>query len=158
MTTSPITSLLSKPRGKDDAARIPEWMLDYVRERGKQDIHSLILGEFRRAGITQTTLAARLGHKMADRVCRYLRSPANWTIETVAELLFAICGKLIGFRAIDPLREHVLATTTNAQPTVIIVNFPTGATTSPTGATTSPISRIGPANDQFKLGGIVGHA
>src|SRR5438105_2653319 len=92
MTISPVTSFLSKPLGKDDARRIPEWMIDYVRERSQQDIHSLILREFRRAGITQATLAARLGHETADRVCRHLRSPANWTIGTIAELLFAISG------------------------------------------------------------------
>ena len=126
MTTSPITSLLSKPRDKDDTTRIPEWMLDYVRERSKQDIHSLILAEFRRAEITQVTLAARLGHKMADRVCRYLRSPANWTVETIAELLFAICGKMIGFRAIDPMRDRISETTTNTQPNVVFLAFTPG--------------------------------
>lgn len=102
MTTSPIASRLSKPQGSD---RIPGWMLRYARAHLEQAVHSLVLGEFRRSGITQKELAARLGHKRSDQVCRYLSNPGNWKLDTVADLLFATTGTLSVHFAVEPTRE-----------------------------------------------------
>jgi hypothetical protein len=47
--------------------------------------------EFERSGLSQAELAGRMG-KGADRVCRLLGAPGNWTLDTVSDLLFAISG------------------------------------------------------------------
>lgn len=48
------------------------------------------LREARENGLTQATLARRIG-KDPGRLSNTLGSPGNWTIDTVAELLFGIC-------------------------------------------------------------------
>jgi hypothetical protein len=121
MTISPIESSLYKPGGPNDHARIPEWMVDYARERAQQDLHSLVLEEFRRSGITQATLAERLGHERADLVCRFLRSPSNCTVGRGAEMLFGISGKLIGYSGFDPRQEAAIASTNAFPKTDMIV-------------------------------------
>jgi hypothetical protein len=80
-------------------------MLRYARAHLEQTIHSLVLGEFRKSGITQKELAARLGHRRSDQVCRYLSNPGNWKLDTVADLLFAATGTLSVHFAVEPTRE-----------------------------------------------------
>lgn len=104
MTTSHVRSLLSEVgrRKSGDDAPIPEWMLEYARQLGQQEMHSLVLSEYRKSGITQATLAKRLGKDRADVICRNLKSPANWRSDTFVELLFAISGKLPHYAAVKP--------------------------------------------------------
>jgi hypothetical protein len=79
---------LREPEGSE---RIPEATLAYFRMRNQHRLYSLVIGEFKRSGITQADLARRLG-KGADIVCRWLRSPGNWTADTASDLLFASSG------------------------------------------------------------------
>lgn len=87
MRTSRNTSL-REPSG---TSRVPESTLAYFRTRNKHRMYSLVIGEFKRSGISQADLARRLG-KGTDIVCRWLSSPGNWTLDTLSDLLFAATG------------------------------------------------------------------
>jgi hypothetical protein len=91
---------LSEPKGSD---RVPEGTLGYFRSRNKHRVYSLVIGEFKRCGLTQADLARRLG-KGTDIVCRWLGSPGNWTQDTVSDLLFAISGAEPDYAIRYPLR------------------------------------------------------
>lgn len=88
MTTFRPTTSLCKPEGE---SRIPAGVLAYFQARNKNRVYELVLSEFVRSGISQATLARRLGKK-PDVVCRWLGAPGNWTLDTVSDLLFAISG------------------------------------------------------------------
>jgi hypothetical protein len=98
MRTSP-TSILSKPTGDD---LIPIDTLSYFRARAKRFAYELVIREFVKSGITKATLARRLG-KGADRVSKMLAGPGNWTIDTLAELLFAISAGVPTYGVTYPL-------------------------------------------------------
>ena len=104
MTTSPAL-MLRRPQGEE---KIPEWMLNYVREHNQHRIHAMILAEFEKGGITQAVLAKRLGHKRADQICRTLRAPGNLEADTIAEILFACTGTIDHHRAIAPTAEAAI--------------------------------------------------
>ena len=63
----------------------------YFRARNQYRVHSLILDEFARSGLTQAQLARRCG-KRPEVVSRILGEPGNWTLNTLSDLLFALCG------------------------------------------------------------------
>ena len=88
MPTSRATFTLSKPLGE---SRVPLSTFGYFRARNKRRAYDLVMKEFRRSGLSQATLARRLG-KGTDRVCRMLGGPGNWTLDTMSDLLFAISG------------------------------------------------------------------
>lgn len=85
MSTS-RTGLLFKPRPGE---RVPTTAFAYLRSRAKRHAYDLVMREFKRSGITKAELARRLGKSPAE-VSRMLGGPANWTIQTVSDLLFAI--------------------------------------------------------------------
>lgn len=87
MTTSQTFSL-SKPT-EGEPIRVPT--LAYLRARHKRKLHSLVLAEFKKSGITQAELCRRL-RKDAATVSRLLGEPGNWRLDTVSDLLFAISG------------------------------------------------------------------
>jgi hypothetical protein len=99
MRTSRNTSL-REPSG---TSRVPEGTLAYFRTRNKHRMYSLVIGEFKRSGISQADLARRLG-KGTDVLCRWLRSPGNWTLDTLSDLLFAISGAEPAHAVRHPLR------------------------------------------------------
>jgi hypothetical protein len=101
--TSHLASSLSKPVG--DAA-IDQDDLDYMRERFQGQVHSMVLEAFIESGISQLTLAKRLGHKRADRVCKLLKEPGNWTLNTVIEFVYAASGKEPRYRLANPNEER----------------------------------------------------
>ncbi len=100
MRTSRNT-LLFEPSGAD---RVPEETFGYFRTRNKHRVYSLVIGEFKRSGISQADLARRLG-KGTDIVCRWLGSPGNWTLDTLSDLLFAISGAEPDYAVRHPLRS-----------------------------------------------------
>lgn len=63
---------------------------------------SLVHKEFERSGISQADLALRTG-KGADRICRLLGAPGNWTADTVSDLLFAISGAEVSYGLSYPI-------------------------------------------------------
>jgi hypothetical protein len=87
MSTSQ-TTFLSKPVSGE--AVLPETFA-YLRGRAKRQAYDLVIREFKKSGISKTELARRLG-KTLPEVSRMLGGPANWTIATVTDLLFAISG------------------------------------------------------------------
>jgi hypothetical protein len=82
------TTFLSKPVPGE--AVLPETFA-YLRGRAKRQAYDLVIREFKKSGITKTELARRMG-KTLPQLSRMLGGPANWTIATVTDLLFAICG------------------------------------------------------------------
>jgi len=83
--------ILSKPVGNDP---IPPAMLVYIAQKLKNDFYHVVMAAFKDSGITQAELGIRLG-KDKGQLHRELSGPSNWTIETVAKLLFAINGYLV---------------------------------------------------------------
>lgn len=86
--TTYTTIMLSKPEGDE---RIPAGTLAYMSTRLRQRIHSMILEEFANSGLSQATLARRLG-KEARVVHRWLAAPENMRLSTLSDLVFAING------------------------------------------------------------------
>lgn len=98
MNTSRTTTL-SKPTGEE---RIPIASLGYMRARNKHRLYTLVIREFKKSRISQTTLARRLG-KGTDVVCRLLAAPGNWQLDTISDLLFAISGTEVAYDVSYPL-------------------------------------------------------
>ena len=88
MNTSPATSTLFKPTGDTP---IPGGTFSYFRGRNRFRIYEIIVKEFLKSGLTQATLARRLGRR-PEVVNRVLGAPANLTLDTVSDFLFAISG------------------------------------------------------------------
>jgi hypothetical protein len=99
MTTSRTTFLSDPIPGE----RVSPDTFHYWRARAKREAYDLVLGEFKKSGITKTELARRLG-KTLPEVSRMLGGPANWTIATVSDLLFAITGGLPKWSMVMPKR------------------------------------------------------
>jgi hypothetical protein len=99
MNTYPKTSTLCKPKGAD---LIPVGTLGYFRARNRWQAYDLVLTEFKNSGLTKADLARRLG-KRPEVVSRLLGAPGNWGLDTVSDLLFAICGAAVVYNATHPL-------------------------------------------------------
>jgi hypothetical protein len=97
------TTSLSKPTGDDE---VPFDTYSYFRARAKRFAYDIVIKEFKKSGISKATLARRLG-KGADRVSKMLAGPGNWTIDTLAELLFAISGGVPTFAVSYPLERPI---------------------------------------------------
>jgi len=116
MRISP-TAVPSKPTGD---GRVPEWTLGYFRTRNKYRVYSLVIDELEKSGISQATLARRLG-KGPDLVYRWLGSPGNWTLDTLSDFLFATSGAESGYSILYPLdtaasEEEITSTAREASP------------------------------------------
>ena len=99
MSTSPRTFALSRPA---DATPIPDPSLAYLRTRNRLRIFELVQKAFDRSGLTKAALAARL-KKDGGQLNRLLGAPGNWTLDTVSDLLFAICGGVPQYSIAYPL-------------------------------------------------------
>lgn len=90
MTYSQKNSVLSEIQGE---AAISPGTLAYLCERVRNDFYDYVMSRFRdeeASGLTKTDLARRIG-KTPDRISHILGAPGNWTLDTVTELLIAIC-------------------------------------------------------------------
>jgi len=85
-----------------DGQAVPADTRDYFRARAKRHAYDLVMKELKSSGITRAELARRLD-KGADRVSKMLGGPANWTIITLADLLFAIRGGVPKYEIDYPL-------------------------------------------------------
>jgi hypothetical protein len=92
---------LKRPDGDE---RVPAGTRDYLRARAQRHAYNLVMAELNKAGISRATLARRMG-KGADRVSKMLGGPANWTIVTLADLLFAINGGVPSYGVDYPLER-----------------------------------------------------
>ncbi|MBN13892.1 MAG: hypothetical protein CMJ15_01515 [Pelagibacterium sp.] len=70
----------------------------------RDGLYDYIVRKFMESGLTQATLAKRL-HKEPSQISRLLGAPGNWTIDTCAEILFAIDGSALRVDSYKPLGE-----------------------------------------------------
>ena len=98
------TTGLSEPVGAD---KISIGTLGYVRARHRQRQYDLLVGEFKKGGITQADLARRLG-KSPEVVSRLLARPSNLEADTFADLLFAISGATVKMEVAHPFAAAAL--------------------------------------------------
>ncbi|HEY1543184.1 MAG TPA: hypothetical protein VGG01_12305 [Xanthobacteraceae bacterium] len=103
MSTSAFTTLF-KATGSD---KISLGTLGYIRARNRQRAYSLIVGLFKKSGLTQVELAKRLG-RGTDVISRLLSRPGNWELDTFSDLLFGISGSLASFGAPQPLTSAAI--------------------------------------------------
>src|SRR5258708_486869 len=77
-----------------DDGVIPPGKLSYFRERFRDRLYEIVVSEFlkRKASgqMTRAKLARRIGRK-PEQITRWLGAPGNWTLETVSDLMLAIC-------------------------------------------------------------------
>lgn len=83
--------MLAKPQGDEQISRRA---IAYASESARQDLYDLVVRNCVESGVNKATLAKRL-NKDPGQMSRLLGAPGNWTIDTVAELLFAIDGRLL---------------------------------------------------------------
>lgn len=93
MNTSPTTHLLSDVAG---GGPIPEANLAYLEQRVLNAFYAFVMAKFfdekKKSGLTQAKLARRI-NRGTDVVNRWLASPGNWQIGTLARLLVGISGE-----------------------------------------------------------------
>src|SRR5690349_15611965 len=94
-------SRLSKPKNGE---RVPAETFAYFRARAKRHAYSLVMKKLQESGITRAELSKRLG-KEAAQISRMLGGPGNWTIATLSDLLFAICGGVPAYSIEYPLEK-----------------------------------------------------
>lgn len=72
---------------------IPIGKLAYFRERFRDRLYEMVVGEFLKressGEISRAGLARRIG-KRPEQITRWLGAPGNWTLETVSDLVLAI--------------------------------------------------------------------
>ncbi|MBW0002613.1 MAG: hypothetical protein JO216_03935 [Hyphomicrobiales bacterium] len=99
MSTLPIMKP-SRPVGTN---KISQGTFAYFKARLKQRMFNVVIGEFRKSGLTKADYGKRLGMDAAQ-VNRLLGGPGNLTLETVSALLFAATGaELSGLALAYPL-------------------------------------------------------
>jgi hypothetical protein len=98
MITSRTTLKVAKPTHDN---KITRGALAYLQTRNRFRLFNLLHEAFKRSGLTQATLARRLGLG-TDRVCKILGSPANLTLDTISDLFFAIEGAELDY-SLSPL-------------------------------------------------------
>jgi hypothetical protein len=101
MITSQKNSSLSSPA---DDVRVPEGTFVYFRERNRYRIFEVLLAEFLKSGISQATLARRLGRR-PEVVNRILSAPGNPTLDTISDFMFAMSGAEIAYSVEYPLNQ-----------------------------------------------------
>ncbi|OMQ42074.1 hypothetical protein BKP54_25375 [Ensifer sp. 1H6] len=97
------TSILARPTGDE---KVSKRAIGYASESAREELFDLVLRNCVESGVTKATLARRLDKDPAQ-ITRLLGAPGNWTIDTVAELLFAIDGSLLSASSFQPLDEPV---------------------------------------------------
>lgn len=75
---------------------IPEHKIAYLEQRALNSFYDFVLKKFEderlNSNLTKAKLAFRIG-RGPDQVNRWLASPSNWTIGTLARLLVGIAGE-----------------------------------------------------------------
>src|SRR5689334_14231228 len=93
MSTSHGTQFLSEVAAGEP---IPEAKLAYLEQRVLNNFYAFVIGRFldqkEKSNLSQAKLARRI-NRGTDVVNRWLASPGNWQIGTLARLLVGICGE-----------------------------------------------------------------
>lgn len=101
MSTSLKRRSLSKPRNGE---RIALYDLAFVRSRNRNKVHSLLLEEFDKSGLSKAEVAKMLG-KRPEQITRWLSGPGNLTLDTISDLIFAIRGRFFTLKLNDDLSK-----------------------------------------------------
>lgn len=101
MTSFPRRTALADPALTKP---IPGSDLAYVRTRNRLSAFNAVKNEFQHSGINQKELSERLNMD-GGRLSRLLGAPGNWTLDTVAELLWAISGARAIYSLEYPLKK-----------------------------------------------------
>jgi plasmid maintenance system antidote protein VapI len=99
MTSSLKRRSLSKP---ERGVKIHPFNLGVVRTRNKNKAHSLLLELFEDSNLSKADLAKMLGKK-PEQVTRWLAGPANITLDTLSDLIFAMKGEFFTVQCKDEL-------------------------------------------------------
>lgn len=100
-TISHTTSFLAEPTGEE---RISDFTLGYVTEMAREEVFDMLATACVEAGVPRNQIAKRLGKEPAQ-ISRMLNSPGNFTIDTIAQTLFAINGNMFRMAPYSPLME-----------------------------------------------------
>lgn len=99
--TSFLTEIL------DGKKSIPVGRLSYFRERQRNRLYDLIITRFmekeKNSGFSKADLARRL-NKRPEQITRLLSTPGNWTLNTLSDLMLAICEGELEF-SVSTLNE-----------------------------------------------------
>lgn len=101
MSTSRNPTKLSDPTTQDVTSGND---FAYIRTRNRLAAFSVVHKEFNQSEMTQKQLAKRLG-KDEGWLSRLLGAPGNWTLDTAADLLWAISGARIVYAIDYPLAK-----------------------------------------------------
>jgi hypothetical protein len=117
---------------------IPAGQRAYFQERLKGRIFSFIVGAFLKQQrddpkITQAAIARRL-ERRPEQINRWLAGPSNMTLETISDLVLAICGGEPSI-AVAPLRSTVQSET----PALSTQTLNDLASSGPQGGTLTPL-------------------
>lgn len=88
---------------------IPIGKLSYFRERFRDHLYELVVEEFLKReaeGLKRADLARRIGRR-PEQITRWLNSPGNWTLETVSDLVLAVCKAEPKVR-LQPLSDRIV--------------------------------------------------
>jgi hypothetical protein len=99
MITSRNPTRLSDPNSGEPISGLD---FAYIKARTRSEAFSTVHREFDNSGISQAKLATRM-KKDQGRLSKMLGAPGNWTLDTVAELLWAISGARVKFTLDYPL-------------------------------------------------------
>lgn len=94
---------LHEPEGLD---RIDDATLAYAGQTAREMVFHEIHQKLQSRELTRRTIARRLG-KSPARISQQLGEPGNFTIETLAELAYAIDGSFIRVEFYDPRQQTV---------------------------------------------------
>lgn len=103
MTTFQSHIPLDKPTGSDP---LSERTLTYVSHSAREEVFDTITRECIEAGITNKQLAKRMRRTPAQ-ISRLLGAPGNLTIDTIAQLSFAIKGYMVRLDLFDPMEGQL---------------------------------------------------
>lgn len=103
MSISRTFRKFSNPVGSGNA-KISLGTFGYVTEYNRHLAYGIVLSEFKNSGITQATLASRMG-KPPEVISRLLSRPQNWESDTFSAMLFAISGAIPSYSLEYPLRR-----------------------------------------------------
>lgn len=105
MTASHPISKVSPPMpGK----KAPRANFTYFKARNRRRLFDFLTRKFKESGITHAELAIRTGRSTGQISC-LLGQPGNLTANTMAELLFAMCGEEIHYSSTPttpPFESH----------------------------------------------------
>jgi len=91
-----ISQKMPRPCKPSENEVISSYELGLVKGMAKNAAHELLLRELRASGLTQKEIARRL-RKQPAVISRLIGSGKNLTIATLAELVFAMNGKILTF-------------------------------------------------------------